>query len=384
LGRWTIRLLATLLVARAVAQTHEAAITDPMLEPAAIEARGFDYWLGRGVERDFVEAASWLEQAAAAGRPYAAAVLADLYRHGRGVERDLERARELNRRAASAAIAPAQTFLGFEFLAPLDKSESRDPAAALPWVQAAAEQEDATALYYLAQMHVSGEVGAADWDLAQRLLTRAAELGYPPAGAQAGVYLLGRDAAPEDVQRGLYFLRTAAASGNGLAAYALGMSYLFGQHVERDAGLAAQWLTRASELEVAVATAWLAELYMKGLGVTADVARAQELRRQVFPTMSVTERNRFAWRLAVGPDADLRNGGHAVEIMEIVAVERPIPAYLDTLAAAYAEAGRFDDAMRAQQRAIDALPSDAAAAMRESFADRAALYRTGQPYREAQ
>jgi TPR repeat protein len=159
--------------------------------------------------------------------------------------------------------------------------------------------------------------------------------------------------------------------------------HLTGRHVERDAGLAAQWLTRASELRVPIATLWLSELYAKGLGVTADSGRAAELRQGVLSKMSVGERNEFAWELAVSPDADVRNGALAVEVMETVTAERAVPAYLDTLAAAYAEAGRFDEAVRAQQRAIDALPSTASAATRDSFAERLELYRSGQPHREA-
>ena len=131
------------------------------------------------------------------------------------------------------------------------------------------------------------------------------------------------------------------------------------------------------------ATFWLAELYAKGLGVQADAARAAELRQKVLPTMPVGVRNDFAWELAVSPAAELRDGAFAVEIMERATAERPTPAYIDTLAAAYAEAGRFDDAMRAQQRAIDALPRDASAESRDVFLERLDLYRSGQPYREA-
>jgi tetratricopeptide (TPR) repeat protein len=103
----------------------------------------------------------------------------------------------------------------------------------------------------------------------------------------------------------------------------------------------------------------------KGSASQADAARAAELRQKVLPTMPVGVRNDFAWELAVSPAAELRDGAFAVEIMERATAERPTPAYIDTLAAAYAEAGRFDDAMRAQQRAIDALPRDASAESRD-------------------
>ncbi len=58
------------------------------------------------------------------------------------------------------------------------------------------------------------------------------------------------------------------------------------------------------------------------------------------------------------------------------------PYYRDTLAAAYAEAGQFDNAVAEQERAIEMLW---AAGQRDEIADyqtRLDLYRGRQPYRE--
>ena len=378
MGQRTVSLLATLLVAPAFGQ---ADVGENLLDAAQAERRGFDYWRGRGVERDPAQAAQWLEQAVAGDRPYAAALLADLYVRGEGVQLDRQRARELNLQAAALGAAPAQAWLGLDAVVAQDPS-ARDPAAAVPWLNAAAEQEHAPALFLLGQLHFNGQGVEANPELGWRFVTRAAELGHAPAQVAASMRVLSGDAAGEDVQRSLYFLRTAASSGNGAGAYWLGKLYLAGRHVERDSNLAAQWLTRASELEFPPATLWLAELYAKGLGVGVDAGRATGLRERVLPTLPVGARNEFAWELAVSPVADLRNGAFAVEVMEGVTAERPTPAYLDTLAAAYAEAGRFDDAVRAQQRAVDALPGTVPPAARASFSERIELYRSGQPYRE--
>jgi hypothetical protein len=56
------------------------------------------------------------------------------------------------------------------------------------------------------------------------------------------------------------------------------------------------------------------------------------------------------------------------------------PYAFDTLAAAYAEAGNFDLAIKWQQNAI-ALESEEVVA-RDKYKDRLALYRKGKPYRE--
>jgi TPR repeat protein len=383
LGRRTVSLLlATLLAASALAQSGTD-VGEKALSPAAAEERGFDYWLGRGVAQDFAEAARWLERAAAGDRPNAAAVLAGLYQRGQGVARDVDRAHALNAQAAAAGVAVAQAALAYDAALSPQNPAARDPAAALPWLNAAAEQEDGFALFMLGQLHRFGDGVEQDAELGFKLVTRAAELGYPPAGVEAAARLLTGEASAADVQRGVYFVRTAAAAGMGSGAYMLGLLHLTGRHVERDFGSAAQWLTRASELEVPFASLRLAELYEKGRGVEADAARAAELREQVLPKLSIGARNGFAWELAVSPDAELRNGAFAVELAEGVTAERPTPAYLDTLAAAYAEAGRFAEAARAQQQAIDALGDNAPAATLDDFAARLELFRSGQPYREA-
>jgi Tfp pilus assembly protein PilF len=63
--------------------------------------------------------------------------------------------------------------------------------------------------------------------------------------------------------------------------------------------------------------------------------------------------NQLAWILATAADPGLRNGAEAVQMAERAcsATSLQQPVYLDTLAAAYAEEGNFDQAARAVQRA---------------------------------
>jgi tetratricopeptide (TPR) repeat protein len=64
--------------------------------------------------------------------------------------------------------------------------------------------------------------------------------------------------------------------------------------------------------------------------------------------------NELAWFLATIPDAQLRNGPRAVVLAERACrlTDFNQPRLVDTLAAAYAEAGRFDDAMQSAQKAV--------------------------------
>ena len=91
--------------------------------------------------------------------------------------------------------------------------------------------------------------------------------------------------------------------------------------------------------------------------------------------------NNLAWLLATCPDARYRDGTRAVVLANraCVLTASEDPVYLDTLAAAYAEAGEFAMAVKWQQEAL-VLTRDAKA--REKSQARVALYQAKTPYRE--
>ena len=68
---------------------------------------------------------------------------------------------------------------------------------------------------------------------------------------------------------------------------------------------------------------------------------------------SVFALNNLAWILATAPDASIRNGPRAVELASgaVRVTHEKVPAFVRTLAAAWAENGRFDAANQAAQHA---------------------------------
>jgi len=93
--------------------------------------------------------------------------------------------------------------------------------------------------------------------------------------------------------------------------------------------------------------------------------------------------NALAWLLATAAEPDLRDGAEAVALAErtVAATGRREANLLDTLAAAYAEAGRFDDAARAAAGAAALARSAGDLALAAQIDARRAEYARGRPHR---
>jgi tetratricopeptide (TPR) repeat protein len=89
--------------------------------------------------------------------------------------------------------------------------------------------------------------------------------------------------------------------------------------------------------------------------------------------------NDVAWLEAACPEAGLRDGRRAVALATEACqlTQWRSPALIDTLAAAYAESGQFDKAVRMQQKATDLAPPRE----REDYRGRLKVYQESKPYR---
>jgi len=94
--------------------------------------------------------------------------------------------------------------------------------------------------------------------------------------------------------------------------------------------------------------------------------------------------NALAWIYATSPQAELRNGAEAVRLAEEACkiTKRQKTTILDTLAAAYAEAGRFDDAVKTTEeiRALAVSAHDTNTV--DTARQRLKLYKAGKAYRD--
>jgi len=94
--------------------------------------------------------------------------------------------------------------------------------------------------------------------------------------------------------------------------------------------------------------------------------------------------NNLAWVLAASPDPALRNGAEAVEMAERACklTNNEQPFYLGTLAAAYAEAGRFSDAIQKAEMARDLAQKGGLALVAQRNEELLAYYRAGKAFHE--
>ena len=89
----------------------------------------------------------------------------------------------------------------------------------------------------------------------------------------------------------------------------------------------------------------------------------------------------MAWILATSPNAAMRDSAKAIEHAEkaVAMTQRRNPNCLETLAAAYAEAGKFEKAATTQKEAISLLGTDE---QKARYAAKLELFEAGQPFRE--
>jgi hypothetical protein len=91
--------------------------------------------------------------------------------------------------------------------------------------------------------------------------------------------------------------------------------------------------------------------------------------------------NELAWLLATNPDPEMHDGPSAVSLAERAAAltERKQAYILDTLAAAYAEAGQYTNAVCVQQEAIALLQNEE---QKKDYTLRLRLYESATPYHD--
>ena len=93
-------------------------------------------------------------------------------------------------------------------------------------------------------------------------------------------------------------------------------------------------------------------------------------------------KNNLAWILATHTDGRIRDGTEAIHWVEKIAASTAhnVPSVLDTLAAAYASAGRYDEAVATAEKAIQLYLQRGEDHLAAEIQARLAVYQQGRPY----
>ncbi|MEM9744760.1 MAG: hypothetical protein AAF918_18920 [Pseudomonadota bacterium] len=353
---------------------------------AARTALGRIYLYGRGIESDAVLAMSFLAPAAENGSTQAAFHIGYAHLQGIGVEADVDEARRWLLQAAAAeddaAKASAMAHLATSYRTPF--TEPTDTDRAIEWYDRAIALGNAQAMVAKAALLRSNEVPTRQPKAAIALLEDAVGRDSDDARVALGyLYLTGSDL-PKDPARAAELIRAAAARGHAPAALQWGhlLQHGIGTQADLDAAMAAY--RRAATAGLVPAMHRLGHLL---LGTKEANAHRQGLEWLTLAAHNDTADalNQLAWVLATHKSDAVRDGERAVTLARRAVALTRNASYLDTLAAAQAEAGEFDAAVRSQREAlalaaeeVDGSDTD----LIEELESHLRAYRRSKPWRE--
>ncbi|MEM8817443.1 MAG: hypothetical protein AAGE85_16590 [Pseudomonadota bacterium] len=258
-------------------------------------------------------------------------------------------------------------------------------------------QESPDALLDYGLLLLYGHRFEADSERGRKLIRRAADLGHP----SARVFLIeDLEAVGDDLSLAMadawrwrmgmrlgrhdLFVEDREQRSASLAlGYAMLADYFADNvRVPADQDRARSYASMVPEaVRGMVANHLAAWRYASNFDLRADHRRAKTLFEDALDTLNSEGINNFAWLLATSPDAEVRNGEIAVELMEdLFTTEAREPAWVDTLAAAYAETGDFARAIELQNEALTGF--ERGTETYEEAVDRRDNYAEGRAWRE--
>lgn len=208
------------------------------------------YYHGIGTTQNLAQALTWYEKAAEQDFVAAQYNLAVMYRRGEGTDIDNEAAFRWYERAAQLGYGLAQLTLAklYEKGVGVEQSDT----LAQTWYLRAANQLDPEAQFHLAEFYQQ----RSSYAQAVFYYRKAAEQDYILAQFALAMNFLDGKGVIKDEEKAQSLLLTAAKAGHAQAQFQLG-KLLYSQEFTIEAK---QWLTKASEQSVDLATALLLDL----------------------------------------------------------------------------------------------------------------------------
>jgi len=346
--------------------------------PAALVALGRLHSGGLGIKQDASLAWLLFEKAAELGFLEGKVMAGRALLLGEGVERNTRHARRWLAEAAAGGDAIAMLHMGLSYRAPY--VAETDVQKATAWYEKARAAGSAVALVMLGHMQTTGELGQADQAAAFNLFKEAADVGLADGQVRVAHAYLRGTGVKVDVDAARGWFEKASQQGSVEAWVGLGYLYHAGLGVSRDIEKAKDWYRKAALTGHGLGVARYVQLLLEIGDLQAHEEAASWLGRMAREKRT-NAANDYAWLLATSPHAKVRNAELAVEFAEAAVAAEASVSRLDTLAAAYAEAGQFDVAVATQERALS-LNEPEAASFRPEMVRRLKAYQAGNPWRE--
>ena len=346
--------------------------------PAVLAAMAGLQALGLGVQRDEALAFRLFSKAAHAGHVDAQFHVGYAELEGRGTTKNLDSARGWLKGAAEQGHVPAMTHMARSFRK--DITDSPDPELAKTWYEKAHAAGAVDALVSLAFMYQGDEFGAPNAERAAELFGEAANAGSGAGQVSLGHLYLTGESIPRDYAKALSLFEQAAAQQNPASYLWLGHLSEAGLGVDTDLDAAEDWYRRGAQTGLLPAQLRLVRLLLGRDTATARTEAMGWLARAAEHD-DPRAHNDYAWMLATHPQSSLRDGELAVSLARRAVASDPTAAYLDTLAAAYAEAGQFAEAISTQREALTLL-DETQLDLRAELNTHLYAYEEGKPWRQ--
>lgn len=289
---------------------------------------------------------------------------------------------------AARGSADAQFELGVRLLG--GEGLPKDVTKAAEWLQKAAAQQHPAAMNAMGTLCEEGAGVPKDGKKAIEWYEKSAKYGFPLAQMNLSeAYENGKGVA-KDEKKAVEWLEKAAHQDfpQAQAAYAWRLEH--GQGVAKDNVMAAAWYLKAAQQGFVPAQTHLAYMYYTGAGVPLDYRRAEAWYRFAARSEDPWAHNDLAWFLSTCPDYTHHDPEAAIEFARSAGDKLNGKRYevVDTLAAAFARAGKFGEAVQTQMKAIVMLDQDKSreikpeerAKLEKELVDRLSLYKKQHPF----
>lgn len=238
-----------------------------------VECYTQDKVVAQDMEQAFLWCSRFVEAAPKNATPEARYLLACCYREGCGTEKDPKAAIPHLQKAAEAGLVEAQYDLACCYAS--GEGGREDLAEAAKWFTAAGDQGHTGAMMELARRYREGKAGIAYTSNSDSLIwyKKAAEAGVPEAWHHVGLAHWEGAGTPQNREEAVSCFRKAAELGVPEAAFRLGAGIARGD-IRGDATEAESLLKQAADAGVAGASCALADLYVRGINGKRNEAAA--------------------------------------------------------------------------------------------------------------